>query len=149
MHFRMSLRSIWLGTLCLLVTSSLIALDYQEGFDGDDVYIAVGEGTSKVGETRPIQKDASAKRAARINAETRFADACIAPKSAGGHCREMTADLKEVMSLGSGAKVVGSECVEDAGAPGALQCRVALKFTRKTLKAICAKLQEEGGQFCH
>jgi len=149
MHCRKISRSIWLAVLCLLATSSLIALDYQEGFDGDDVYIAVGEGTSKVGETRPIQKDASAKRAARINAETRFADACIAPKSAGGHCREMTADLKEVMSMARGAKVVGSECIEEAGSRGMLQCRVALKFTRKNLKAICAKLREEGGQFCH
>ncbi|WP_041948344.1 hypothetical protein [Turneriella parva] len=132
----------------MLATLPLIALEYQEGFDGDDVYIAVGEGTSKVGETRPVQKEASAKQAARIIAEARFADACIAPKSAGGHCREMTADLKEVMSLGRGAKVVGSECIEEAGSPGMLHCRVALKFTRKNLKTICAKLQEEGGQFC-
>ena len=149
MHIRISFRSIWLVVLCLLTTLSLFALEHQEGFDGDDVYVAVGEGQSMAGETRPIHKEASAKRLARLNAEARFAEACITPKSAGGHCRKMTADLKEVMSMGRGAKVVGSECIEEAGSPGMLHCRVSLKFTRKNLKVICAKLQEEGGQFCH
>lgn len=136
-----------LGILAIFVAFSALAAGSipEAGFEGDDAYVATGEGVSQSGIKGKINQEASAKHAARIEAERQFIEACTSSGAAGGGCRERTAEDTDLQGRTRSAKVTQSECKDLTENIGTYTCRLSIRIEMKGLRATCARRQKEPG----
>jgi len=113
--------------------------ELEEGFMGEDKLIVKGDGVSKEGVKTRLQKEATAKLAARMDAESKVLSICR------GANVQMAATVTDAQLAGTaigkdlagrlkGAKVKKSNCLPDGELIG---CKVIMEIEKKGIKKDC------------
>ena len=134
--------------LSLAATCMLFSASLNEGFEGDDIYLATGEAVQTVGTAAELQVMAKAVQAARLDADRRFIEHCTTTGAAGGACSDMNAERKELAGLLRSAKIVQKECEKTQEKPVQLICKVWLRIEAKGLKGLCERAKTNSAPSC-
>ena len=120
----------------------------QSKFDGTDTLSAAGKGTSNPAYAKPMQKLATAKLSARIEAERILSEACpSASQALGPHFwhtglqEELDRHRQQLRPL----KVLHQHCTEATEGVQAVECLVVVAVTKPGLKAYCTRNTQPDG----
>ena len=108
----------------------------KEGFADEDTYIVLGQGQSTSSAKTLSQAEATAKQAARLDAQVRFAELVRRDGRACGQASELTADTKNIMGATKSHKVLHVQCSVITDEPPAQACKVWISIRAKGLKKI-------------
>ncbi|HRP69873.1 MAG TPA: hypothetical protein PLY93_10115 [Turneriella sp.] len=113
--------------------------EIEGGFIGDDKLIVKGAGVSKKGVKTSLQKEATAKEAARMDAMSKVIEICRGANMQAAATVE-NAELansvigKDLAGRIKGAQVKKSNCKPDGEYVG---CKVIMEITKKGIKKDC------------